>query len=266
MRGLILLELLALGALPLGAQPVVRDWLTPFKPHPRCVPEIHQASSPDLPAGATRLLLRAYRTYDEAPIRGALFRIAPLGSTDSTATIRLLAKLDSARIALQDGLPSGRYVVQALSIGYQTRTDTITLSPGLVTSAWVFLDTEHSGIRCRPPGFRRPNERACVVEPRSLIDDELQHAEYYAVPKKHGFNGVPRYRMQDVVLVTDEAICLRAALAYDVPESPPRKVIVLRLGNAGYIVHDPFEPMRGGEFTYTEFFDRRFRRLIALTR
>jgi len=253
-------------ALLMAPGAAAQEWLTSFKPHPRCVSQISRAPSPDLSPGTTRLLLRASRMYDDVPLIGPLFRIAPLGSTDSTAVIRLFAKLDSSKTARQDGLPPGRYVVRALSIGYQPKTDTVMLSADTVTTAWVFLDTDYSGIRCQPPGYRRTNQRACVTDPKSLIDDEWEHAESYAWPQKEARKGVPRYRREDISLVTDEAVCLRAALAYDRTGTPPRKVIVLRLGNAGYIVHDPFEPMRGGEFTYTEFFDRRFRRLVAWTR
>lgn len=65
------------------------------------------------------------------------------------------------------------------------------------------------------------------------------------------------------MLVTEQAVCRRAAAAYGAPKSFPRKVIALRLGVAGYLVYDPFEPISAGEYSYSTFFDRQWRRLFG---
>jgi hypothetical protein len=129
----------------------------------------------------------------------------------------------------------------------------------------MFLNMDFSGVACRPPGYRRNGERACVTD-QSLVEEEWEHAEWYAQPQKVEYKGVPRYWRRDIKLVTDESICVRAARAYGQPGDPLRKVIVLRLGRVGFMVHDPFVPNSAGEFGFTEFFDRQFRRLAAWTR
>lgn len=248
--------------LPPGA--VAQKWLTSFKPHPRCFLMVSRAPSPDLPPGSTRLLLRAAQMSDDAPIIGARFDIVPLGRVAATVGVRVAATLDSSRVARRDSLPPGRYTVRGLSIGYQPKTDTIGLSADTVTSVIMFLQMDLEGLRCQPPNFRRPNERACVTDPERGIDAELRSALRFAMPGGDSLPGLPRYRREEVALVTDEAICRRAGRAYGGPGSPPRKVIVIRLGSVGYLVFDPHEPLRAGEFQTTLIFDRSWRQLIGL--
>jgi hypothetical protein len=260
MRSAALLIMSAI--LPPGA--AAQNWLTSFKPHPRCFSVIGRTASPDLPPGSTRLLLRAAEMSNDAPIIGARFDIVPLGRVTATVGVRVAATLDSSRVARRDSLPPGWYTVRGLGLGYQPKTDTIRLSADSVTSLTVFLQTDLAGLRCRPPDFRRPGERACVTDPERGLDAELRSALRFAMPGGDSLPGLPRYRREEVALVTDEAICRRAGRAYGGPGSPPRKVIVIRLGGVGYLVFDPHEPLRAGEFQTTLIVDRRWRVLIGL--
>jgi len=92
-----------------------------------------------------------------------------------------------------------------------------------------------------------------------------QLAEEYAGPRTDSTSELPPYRREDIKLVRDEAVCRQAGDAYGGPGSPPRKVIVLELGESGYMVYDPYEPLTGGEFSSRVFFDRRWRPLFGLS-
>lgn len=242
-----------------------QEWLTSFKPHPRCFPVINSAPAPDLSPGTTRLLLRMSRMSDDSMLQHARFLILSLPSADTAAGGSFPGRFDPPWSARIDSLPPGRYIVRSLSIGYHPRTDTILLSAGAMTSAWMFLDAYYSGFRCQPPNYRRPTESSCVAESHEMVEHLRRTAQRFAIPRSDSLSGLAEYRREDVALVRDEAVCRRAAAAYGAPESFPRKVIVLRLGAAGYLVYDPFEPISAGEFSFSAFFDRRWRRLFGLT-
>jgi hypothetical protein len=72
-----------------------------------------------------------------------------------------------------------------------------------------------------------------------------------------------RFKSVQVSLVRDQAVCDRAGRAYGQGKGPARRVVVIKLGNAGYVVFDPFEPERAGEFETWMVFDRRWRLLHA---
>lgn len=253
-------------ALSMAPGAAAQEWLTSFKPHPRCVSEITRAPAPDLVAGTTRLLLRISRMADDSAIGYSAILVFPIGSTDSSAWLQFPPRPDTGLIRRKDSLPPGRYVVRALGIGYHPKTDTVTLSADTVTTAWMFLDTDYSAIRCHPPDYsHRPTKSGCVPESHEMVEHLRVTAERFAIPRVDSARGLAPYRRESIILVTDQALCRRAAAAYGAPKRFPRKMIVLRLGVAGYLVYDPFEPISAGEYSYSTFFDRRWRRLFGLS-
>lgn len=75
---------------------------------------------------------------------------------------------------------------------------------------------------------------------------------------------MPRFAAAAVTLVRNEAVCGRVGRAYGGAGSPPRRVLVVRLGRAGYMVYDPYEPLDAGEWDVTTIFDRRWRVVVSL--
>lgn len=174
------------------------------------------------------------------------------------------ANTDSLRAIEVRGLHEGRYIIQALALGYSTRSDTLYLAAGTRTAVTVTLFPWLSGVRCSPPRFRRPGQTACVAPDHSLIQLYRRVAVRFADPRQDPLAGLDRFLPEEIVVVTDEAVCERASREYGGKGSPPRRVIVLRLGNAGYLVYDPFEPNRGGEFTETVIYNPRWQVLARL--
>jgi hypothetical protein len=72
----------------------------------------------------------------------------------------------------------------------------------------------------------------------------------------------------DVQLVTQEAVCLRAASVYttetgDTARARARRVTVVRAGDR-HVVTDPFTPLRGGEWAIQLIVDRDWKVLTRL--
>ena len=66
-----------------------------------------------------------------------------------------------------------------------------------------------------------------------------------------------------ITLVRDERVCERAGRAYGRSDDPPRRVIVVAMGQL-YLVYDPFEPVFGGEFDSRCIYDRSWRTVLCL--
>ena len=93
----------------------------------------------------------------------------------------------------------------------------------------------------------------------------LLFARELARPEELDAFDLPPVDSTDVALVHAEAICRRAGELYGEPVDPPRRVVVVRMGRL-YLVHDPFEPVRAGEFEIHVVFDDQWNRLVGIAR
>jgi hypothetical protein len=160
-------------------------------------------------------------------------------------------------------LPAGPVAVVIRAIGFQPTFETIQVRTHAVDTVAIPLrsDVEYD-IRCSPPLFRRSGESPCVTD-SAEVDATLELARRLADPTERVRPGLGQFTLAQVKLVRNESTCDRASRAYGGDKNPPRRVIVVRLGKAGYVVIDPFEPLRAGEFETTMVYDRRWRPLFG---
>lgn len=172
---------------------------------------------------------------------------------------------DTSSIRVFRSLPPGQYVLRVRGLGYYPRQDTVNVLPGLDTIR-VALELWDDGYRnannCRPHTFRLPGQRACVTDPK-LTDRVMEHARSFAAPNQAAPFKIPKFSRKEVTLVRDESVCERAGRAYGGATSPPRYVVVVRMGRL-YMVYDPFEPLAAGEFDITAIFDSDWRTVVLL--
>jgi len=236
------------------------SWLVSFRPHPGCASIVR--SRPATQPTGTSLLLRAAAMSDGTPIEGAEFRVTEHPVGDSLGSSWQRANEGSA--LLLSGLEARTYTLEARRLGYTLRRETVSLVEGTEISVVLMMNDDPWSIRCQPPRYRLPDEPACVGSSEPEAKQVLEHAMIYAAPTESPLPELPTFQSSDVALVLDEATCERAARAYGGSGSPPRRVVVIRLGSAGFFVEDPFEPHRAGEFSLTVVYDSKWRPLFSL--
>ena len=160
----------------------------------------------------------------------------------------------------------GRYAVESRGFGYATRTDSIVARRGATDTVTVTLEEYDDALRnrhnCRPRGFRRIGEPACVTDQitTTLV---LDRARDMASPRFRFGIGLPAGDSSDVRIVDDERVCERAARIYGARGDPPRRVVVADAVNF-YVVYDPAEPVALRELNQWLVIDRRFRVLARM--
>jgi hypothetical protein len=210
-------------------------------------------------AGTGTLVVRVRRFGTREPVTFVRLRLTRLGEPNP-AVDSVAHDPDSTGFPVAS-LPTGRYALVVLSIGYFSRTDTLLVRAGAIDTVTLGLEVHLDGYRnrhnCRPRRFRRPGESACLLEP-DAAETLLAKARRLAAPEARRRFGLPAFNAEEVVLVQDEGICEGASRAYGAPGDPPRRVLVVRLGSL-YLVYDPHEPQYAGEFDYYTIFDRDWR-------
>ena len=251
--------LLALGLYPLfPVDGPAQDWAARFPPDPRC--QTPGPISTTIP-GPSRLRVILTDFDGEAVLRGGKVKLALRGSPDTTVGAI------SADSLIFDNLLGGDYQLFSGYIGYYPRMDSLRVAKGHeyilrlpMTDYFTGLENKYN---CRPRGFRRPGETACVTS-GEWVDHALGYAVDLSRPEGGQGFGLPRTDPTQVKLVTDESICERAGRHYGKPTDPPRRVIVVRMDTI-YMVYDPFEPERGGEWTAWSFFDSKWKLIAIIT-
>lgn len=101
-----------------------------------------------------------------------------------------------------------------------------------------------------------------MTDPR-LVEGELDYARRLASREDRTFSEIPPVHPSQVKLLTDEEVCERAGREYGLPDDPPRRVVVIRLGRL-FMVYDPFEPEAAGEWDVRSIFDSEWKPVLHL--
>ena len=221
-------------------------------------------SLPVDPAHTSTLVVRL-RTFDPpAPLEEASVALTPLDA-ESPAPARA-RRTGERPPTFAASLPGGRYALESRAFGFAARTDTIVARPGASDTVTVTLEEYDDALRnrhnCRPRGFRRLGEAACVTDQITTVL-VLDRARDMASPRFRFGIGLPAGDSTDVRIVDDERICERAAYIYGSGDGPPRRVVVADAANF-YVVYDPAEPVALGELNQWLLLDRRFRVLARM--
>jgi len=242
-------------------------WETRFAAAPECRVRVAPAAvqtrrGPS--ADDTNLVVRLVAFDTHELLDFTHLRVEPVDAASRTAV-----RSDSAGAlpeAFSFALPSGRYALVAQSFGYHTRTDTITARAGNTDTVTVALEQYEDALRnahnCRPRGFRRPGERACVTDQISVVV-VLDRARDFSSHRFRFGLGLPAGDSVDVNLVDDERLCERAARIYGLNTGPPRRVVVIEAGNI-YVVYDPAEPLVLGDLNQWLIVDKKWKVLARM--
>lgn len=193
--------------------------------------------------------------------------VTPLAPLDSTRQPSVRREDTTDRPAPFDvTLQAGRYVLDARAFGYDGRTDTVAVRSGVTDTVFLALEEYDDALRnrhnCRPRGFRRVGETACVTDQITTVL-VLDRVRDMASPRFRFGIGLPAGDSSDVRIVDDERVCEHAARVYGLDTAPPRRVVVVDAVNF-YVVYDPAEPVALGEYNEWLVIDRRFRVLARL--
>lgn len=260
--------ILAGGLLASPQEPApAQDWAARFPPAPECQPRwgLSQVAEPELmSAGKARVIVRL-------EVLGAAGR-APLVQADLVPVIRPLPSIraitpeSSARIRVLETDTAGPHVLSLRGIGYGRLVDTVEVRAGYTDTIVVWLqdstDDYRNKYNCRPRGFRRAGESACVTDSVET-GAVLARAREFAGAGSLKALGISPFDSSRVTLIQQEKTCLRAARLYGEPDDPPRRVVVVRMGRH-YLVYDPYEPLPAGEWNIWRIFDRRWRPVFDL--
>ena len=227
------------------------------------------------------LSLGDVRATDDAARGAALVvRLTTFGqSADLAETSVVLTPLDSgpsvpARVERTTERPTtfagtlapGRYALESRAFGFAARTDSVVARSGATDTVTITLEEYDDALRnrhnCRPRGFRRLGERACVTDQITTVL-VLDRARDMASPRFRFGIGFPPGDSSNVRVVDDERVCEHAARLYGQAGDPPRRVVVAHAVNF-YVVYDPAEPVALGELNQWLVLDRRFRVLARM--
>jgi len=249
---------------------VTREALTSWESRYVAAPQCRPARS----LGAVRpgddamreatLVVRLATFPPAAPVAQGSLALVPLDS-GAVAAPRIEPAGDRP-LTFVVALPPGRYSLASRGFGFAARTDTVVARPGATDTVTITLEEYGDDLRnrhnCRPRGFRRLGERACVTDQITAVL-VLDRARDMASPGFRFGLGFPRGDSSDVRIVDDERICERAALLYGLGPGPPRRVVVADAVNF-YVVYDPAEPVALGDLNQWLVVDRRFRVLARM--
>jgi hypothetical protein len=213
------------------------------------------------------LVVRLTGFGSPAPLNHSAIVVAPIAPLDSARQPIVRREDSSDRPApFEASLQPGRYLLGARAFGYEGRSDSVVVRPGAIDTVILALEEYDDALRnrhnCRPRGFRRAGERACVTDQITTVL-VLDRARDMASPRFRFGIGLPAGDSSDVRIVDDERVCERAARVYGLDTGPPRRVVVVDAANF-YVVYDPAEPVALGEYNEWLVIDRRFRVLARL--
>ena len=248
----------------------VQGWEASLPPAAGCAVRVSAGGAPKADrsegAGGTGALVVRLTSFDSAqPVVGAQVVFTPLG-VQVPAPVAAAYSSDTSVARTVAGLAAGRYAMLVRRLGYWPRTDTVAVRAGAMDTVDVATESFHDGFRnvhnCRPHGFRRAGELACVTDSEES-ESALDRARHFTTPaSRRGFR-LPPGDSAGATVVRDERLCERAGRAYGGPGSPPRRVVVVAVGGL-YVVYDPYEPETAGEWDIWKVFDRRWRVLVNI--
>jgi hypothetical protein len=243
-------------------------WESSYVPASPCRPSVQRGAVRGGEADrAGTLVVRLTDFRSPALVDHTAIVVAPLAPLDTLAQPVVRREDATARPApFELPLRPGRYLLDARAFGYEKRTDTVDVRPGASDTVTVALEEYGNALRnqhnCRPRGFRRAGERACITDQITTVV-VLDRARDMAAPRFRFGVGLPAGDSTNVRIVDDERICERAARVYGLDTGPPRRVVVVDA--AGFlVVYDPAEPVAFGEYNQWLLIDRRFRVLARL--
>jgi hypothetical protein len=244
----------------LGAQ----AWASRFPPNPECRLPVPTPTGAAAPTTAT-LIIRATAFGSDEGLPNLIVGVAPLGEPNSATGIPAWTP-DTSRVHRVEGMNPGRYSLVVRGLGFLGRTDTITVVAGNTYTLRVPLETWEDGYRnlnnCRPRGFRREGELACLTSGPE-VERALDYAHHVSQPEQIAAFELPAVDTTRIDLVRDENTCERAGRLYGDLSDPPRMVVVVRMDTL-YLVFDPFEPKWAGEWDLHVVFDSHWNRLVSL--
>lgn len=215
-------------------------------------------------AGTSTLVVRLAALGSSTVLAQGSVALRPLDG-DATGPARV-EQTSERPLTFTASLTSGRYALESRGFGFAARTDTIEVRAGAADTVTVALEEYYDALRnrhnCRPRGFRRLGEPACVTDQITTVL-ALDRARDMASPRFRFGIGLPAGDSSNVRVVDDERICERAARLYGVGGDPPRRVVVVDAANF-YVVYDPAEPVVHGELNQWLVIDRRFRVLARM--
>jgi len=244
-------------------------WESRYVPAAQCRPVVSLDATPaaGYAGGKGRLVVRLDTFGASAPAPHGWIVLSPLLPRDTVA--QPMVRLEDAAgqpTPFFASLMFGRYVLGSRASGYEGRTDTVTVRAGATDTVTVALEEYADALRnrhnCRPRGFRRAGESACVTEQITTVL-VLDRARDMASPRFRFGIGLPNGDSTAVHIVDDERICERAAHLYGLGTGPPRRVVVADAGNL-FVVYDPFEPVGHGDLNQWLILDKRWRVLARM--
>jgi hypothetical protein len=241
------------------------SWEPRYVPAAQCRLALVPAATPSDDASRTSTLVVRLRSFDPAtPLEEPSVAFTPL---DAESPVPKRADRAAGHPpTFLASLEPGRYALESRAFGFAARTDTVVARAGATDSVTVTLEEYDDALRnrhdCRPRGFRRLGEPACVTDQITTVL-VLDRARDMASPRFRFGIGLPAGDSTDVRIVDDERICERAARIYGVGTDPPRRVVVVDATNF-YVVYDPAEPVAVGEYNQWLLLDRRFRVLARM--
>lgn len=256
--------LLAALSVPEGL--VAQEWTTRFPRAPECQAQYRRSVQPGSSSRLSSLTVRPVVPGSGTVVEHVRLLLEPLDPSAGGAARSLGPVGTGVQLPRFDSLPAGRYQLTVRSIGLARSPDTVVIHAGSsdTITATLFHDLAHfrNEHNCRPRGFRRSGESACVTD-TATVGLWIHRVRTYADSALARRLGLIPFREEEIRVEHDERICDRAGNEYGGPGSPPRRVMVLRLGRM-YFVYDPFEPEAAGEFDISSFFDLKWKNLLNL--
>jgi hypothetical protein len=244
-----------------------QDWADRFPPAAECEPRWgrSQVAEPELvSAGKARVIVILEVLGEAGRPPSVQADLVPV--IQPLPNIRATTPENSTPIRVLDADTTGPHVLSLRGIGYSRFVDTLDVRPGYSDTIQVWLQDSNDDYRnkynCRPRGFRRAGESACVTD-SAETGAVLARAREFAGTKSLKALGISPFDSSRVFLVRQEKTCRRAARLYGEANDPPRRVVVVRIGPL-YLVYDPYEPLPAGEWNIWRLFNRRWRPLFDI--
>ena len=259
---------LAILILPAPVSAPAQDWAERFPPAPECQPRLRLSKIADSAlqsAGRGRVVVLPHVMGDAGPIHYVKAELTPVAMPVPSGGWPI-APEDTAQVRVLESDTPGPHVLSLRGIGYARSLDTVDVRAGHADTLEVWLrgadDEYRNTYNCRPRGFRRTGESACVVDSVE-VEPVLARAKTFAGAGSLKAFGIQPFDSSRVALVRNEKTCTLAGKLYGDAADPPRRVVVVRMGPL-YMVYDPYEPVAAGEWNIWRLFDRRWRPVFDL--
>src|SRR4051794_23334836 len=173
---------------------VAQGWEARYPPHADCRLAVQRTAGGAQSTTRTGdIVIHPVWFASHEDIHGVLVGLAPIGQANPAAKGRAWTS-DTATRRIFPGLHEGKYSLVVRGLGVYPRTDTIQVRPGGVDTIVVPLESFEEGYRnvqnCRPRGFRRDRESACIIS-GSWAEGELEYGRDLAGPERGGVLGLP---------------------------------------------------------------------------